>query len=404
MELTDLELEIQRRYRLNEPYFNERSRRIFAATEVLVLGFGGVLIVHRATGLARSTIGRGLLELRSGAAFDGRVRHQGGGRWTLSKRDPKLKEDLEQVVKDHIKGNPMGPLMWVSKSVDKIADALRSMGHQICSSSVNSLLKELDYRRLSNRKMEELGNSPDRNAQFEHINKTAQEFIEDGQPVVSVDTKKKENIGNFKNPGTDYRPQGQPDRVRVHDFVDKEKGKAAPYGVYDIADNSGFVSVGIDHDTAEFAVNSLRSWWYAVGRFRYPNARCLMITADGGGSNGSRVKLWKIELQKLADELGIEITVCHFPPGCSKWNKIEHRLFCHITQNWRGTPLVDLLTIVELIGATKTKTGLTVECILDPRTYQSGIKITEQQMLGLNIKRNDFRPDWNYTIMPNLDG
>lgn len=284
----------------------------------------------------------------------------------------------------------------------KFAAALAELGHKVSAATVPTLLTTIGYCRQVNRKSYEGGKHPDRGSQFEHINEQAEKCIAEGQPVISVDTKKKENIGDFRNPGSDYHPLGTPEQVRVHDFIDKKLGKAVPYGVYDVAANSGFVTIGIDHDTAQFAVNSIRSWWYSLGKQRYPNAKRLMITADGGGSNGSRVRLWKVELQILADELGMEINVCHYPPGCSKWNKIEHRLFCHITQNWRGKPLVSLQTIVELIGATTTTKGLTVKSVADTRTYQSAIKVTDAQLNALNITRHPFRPEWNYTIAPSI--
>jgi len=290
--------------------------------------------------------------------------------------------------------------LWVSKSHAKLAAALGAMGHQVAASSIPKLLGELNYSRQVNRKTKEGSHHPDRNGQFEHIDKQARAFQAADQPVISVDTKKKELIGDYKNPGSDYRPQGSPAAVNVHDFPDKELGKVVPYGVYDIAADAGCVSVGIDHDTAEFAVNSIRRWHDAMGRERYPNADRLMITADGGGSNGTRVRLWKIELQKLADETGLTLSVCHYPPGTSKWNKIEHRMFCHITQNWRGKPLTTRMTVVELIAATTTKTGLQVRCELDTNTYEKGIKVSDAEMAALNIKGDAFHPEWNYTISP----
>jgi hypothetical protein len=392
--------EIRRRYLLLRPHMSERDRRLFAASEARAFGFGGIEAVARATGIARSTIGRGLKELDTGTLPDGVVRRKGGGRRFLTEHDPQLLPDLRRIVEPNTMGDPMRPLLWVSKSWVKIADALKALGHKISPNSVGPLLEQIGYRRQFNRKTEEGGSHPDRNAQFEYINRQAQEFIEQGQPAISVDTKKKEIIGNFKNAGSDYGPAGHPEMVRVHDFMDKDNGKAVPYGVYDLATNTAYVSVGIDHDTAEFAVNSVHAWWFSMGQTRYPDAKRLMITADGGGSNGSRVRLWKRELQKLADELQIEIVVSHYPPGCSKWNKIEHRLFCHITQNWRGKPLVSRVAIVELIAATTTKTGLVVKSQLDERTYQPGINVTDEEMNQINIIRATFRPEWNYTIAP----
>jgi hypothetical protein len=396
------ERQIRCRYILALPYMSEQDRRIFAATEARAFGYGGIEAVARATGIAHSTIGRGLKDLDSGSLPTGSIRRKGGGPRFLTEQDPELLSSLQRIIEPETMGDPMRPLLWVSKSWAKIAEALTGMGHKISPNSVGPLLEQLGYRRQLNRKTDEGSDHPDRSAQFEYINSQARQFIKDSQPVISVDTKKKENLGNFKNPGTDYRPDGHPDEVRVHDFVDKEKGKVVPYGIYDLATNTGYVSVGIDHDTAEFAVNSIRSWWYAMGRDRYPDAKRIMITADGGGSNGSRVRLWKQELQKLADEIGIPIVVSHYPPGCSKWNKIEHRLFCHITQNWRGKPLISRIAVIELLAAITTKTGLTVRSQLDERTYQAGIKITEDEMKQINITRNSFCPDWNYTISPNV--
>lgn len=330
----------------------------------------------------------------------GRVRRAGSGRRPLSEKDPSLLEDLRCLVEPATLGDPMRPLLWVSKSHAKLAAALAALGHSLCANTVRKLLRYLGYSRQGNRKAEEGSHHPDRDAQFEHINAEALAFQGAGQPVISVDTKKKELVGNYKNAGSDYRPGGQPQRVKVHDFADKKLGKAIPYGVYDVADNSGWVNVGVDHDTAAFAVNTIRRWLDVMGRQRYPDAHSLMITADCGGSNGARLRLWKVELQKLADETGLAITVYHYPPGTSKWNKIEHRLFCHITQNWRGKPLTSRRAIVELIAATTTTTGLTVACELDTNLYPKGIKVSDAELKSVNIKANDFHPDWNYTISP----
>jgi hypothetical protein len=394
------ELSIRNRYCEVAEHLDERSRRLIAAVEARAAGMGGVAAVSRATGTARSTIGRGLKELDQTTPLAGAVRRPGGGRRSLVEKDPSVLSDLENIVAPSTIGDPMQLLRWVSKSHDKLAAALVGLGHQVSAATIPALLELIGYRRQANRKSYEGVSHPDRGEQFEHIDEQAREHIVQGEPVISVDAKKKENIGDFKNVGTDYRPQGTPDHVRMHDFIDKVLGKAVPYGVYDLAQNSGFVAVGIDHDTAQFAVNSIRTWWYLVGKDLYPNAKRLMITADGGGSNGSRVRLWKVELQKLADELQIEIDVCHYPPGCSKWNKIEHRLFCHITQNWRGRPLLSLQTIIELIGATTTTKGLTVKSIADTRTYESGIKVADAELEALNIHGHSFRPQWNYTIAP----
>ena len=335
------------------------------------------------------------------AAFDLAQQGRRAGGWTPLLRDRSTPpEDLQRLLEPATLGDPMRLLVWVSKSHAKLAAALRSMGHQVSASRIPQLLERLNYRRQVNRKTKEGSHHPDRDAQFEHINKQVMAFQAAGQPVISVDTKKKELVGDYKNSGSDYRPEGCPDKVNVHDFVDKELGKAIPYGVYDISANAGYVSVGIDHDTAEFAVNSIHRWREMMGQERYPATDRLMITADGGGSNGSRVRLWKVKLQELADTTGLTLVVCHYPPGTSKWNKIEHRMFCHITQNWRGRPLTSRLAIVELIAATTTKTGLTVRCELDTNAYSKGIKVSDAEMANLNIKGDAFHPEWNYTISP----
>src|SRR6202048_4669316 len=379
---------------------DERGRRVFAAGEVRAAGWGGLAAVSGITGLAPSTIGRGLKDLDAAPPPKGRERRKGGGRRHLSSRDATLIEDLRSIIEPATLGDPMRPLLWVSKSHDKVADALRKQGHEISASSVKRLLPTLGYSRQSNRKADEGSKHPDRNLQFGHINAKAIAAQAAGQPVMSVDTKKKELVGNYKNGGTDYRPKGDPRRVKVHDFEDKELGKVVPYGVYDVGANAGWVSVGITSDTAEFAVQSIRCWLERMGRQQYPDARELTVTADCGGSNGARVRLWKLELQKLADETGLVIRVHHYPPGTSKWNKIEHRLFSHITQNWRSRPLTDRLAVVEFIGATTTKTGLKVASALDTRSYQKGIKISKAEMKGLDITGDQFHPEWNYTIRP----
>jgi Rhodopirellula transposase DDE domain len=379
---------------------NERSRRLFAAAEALTAGHGGIAATSRATGVARSTIGRGLKDLADPNALSGAIRRPGSGRPTLTAVNPDLLEALSRIVEPATMGDPERLLVWVSKSHAKLAATLCGMGHQIAKSSIPKLLGRLKFSRQVNRKTLDGSGNPDRNAQFEHINATAVTTQALGQPVISIDTKKKELVGSFKNGGSDYRPEGCPDKVNVHDFVDKTLGKAVPYGVYDIAANAGCVSIGIDNDTAQFSVNSIRRWLHLMGYARYPGMTQLMITADGGGSNGSRVRLFKVELQKLADETGLSLKVCHYPPGTSKWNKIEHRLFCHITQNWRGKPLISRQVVVELIAATTTATGLTVRCELDTRTYPKGIKISDAEMAALNIEGNAFHPEWNYTIFP----
>jgi len=383
---------------------DERGRRLFAAGEVQAAGRGGLEAISRITGLARSTIGRGLKDLDGAPLPKGRVRREGGGRRHLSSRDATLIDDVRRIVEPATLGDPMRPLLWVSKSHDKLAAALQKMGHQISANSVKRLLPTLGYSRQSNRKADEGSRHPDRNAQFEHINGKVIAAQAAGQPVISVDTKKKELIGNYKNAGTDYRPTGDPRRVKVHDFEDKELGKIVPYGVYDVGANAGWVSVGITSDTAEFAVASIRRWLDQMGRQRYPQAGELTITADCGGSNGARVRLWKVELQKLADATRLMLHVHHYPPGTSKWNKIEHRLFCHITQTWRGRPLTDRMAVVELIAATTTKAGLKVASALDTRTYQKGIKVSDAEMRTLDIEGDAFHPEWNYTIRPRSAG
>jgi Rhodopirellula transposase DDE domain len=379
---------------------DERGRRLFAAGEVRTAGWGGLAVVSGITGLARSTINRGEDDLDAAPLPKGQVRRIGGGRKAVSEADPGLVAELERLVEPATLGDPMRPLIWVSKSMNKLAATLTEMGHPISADTVRKELVKLGFSRQSNRKADEGSKHPDRNAQFEHINAKVVAAQAARQPVISVDTKKKELIGNFKNGGTDYRPKGDPRRVNVHDFEDKELGKVVPYGVYDVAANAGFVSVGITSDTAEFAVQSIRCWLQRMGRQRYPKARKLTITADCGGSNGARVRLWKVELQKLADETRLVLCVHHYPPGTSKWNRIEHRLFCHITQNWRGRPLTDRVAVVELIGATTTKAGLKVECALDPRTYEKGIKVSDAEMGTLDITGDTFHPEWNYTIRP----
>lgn len=393
-------LGIQQRWEADGSKRDERGRRVFAASETRAAGRGGLAAVSAITGLARSTIGRGIKDLEAEPPPRGRVRREGGGPRPLSERDPTLLADLERLVEPATRGDPERPLLWVSKSLDKLASALGDMGHAISPGSVRKLLTQLGFSRQANRKAAEGASHPDRNAQFEHIAAQVAAAQAAAEPVISVDTKKKELVGDFKNGGTDYRPMGDPCRVRVHDFEDKQLGKVAPYGVYDVTADEAWVSVGITADTAAFAVQSIRTWLQRMGRARYPHARELTITADCGGSNGARVRLWKLELQKLADESGLVIHVHHYPPGTSKWNKIEHRLFCRITQNWRGRPLTDRLAVVELIGATTTKTGLKVECALDTRNYEKGVRVSDAEMASLDITGDPFHPEWNYTITP----
>jgi hypothetical protein len=383
------------------PHLDERGRRSFAAAEARSAGYGGIAAVARATGIAPSTIGRGLDELDGLSDVPaGRNRRAGGGRKALTTTDPAVLDDLLALVSPSERGDPMSPLRWTCKGLRRLASELRAMGHKISHTVVGELLKGENFSLQANRKTREGDSHPDRDAQFALISASVSCALAEQQPVISVDTKKKELVGDFKNAGREWRPQGDPEEVRVHDFLIAELGRAVPYGIYDLAANAGWVSVGVDHDTAEFAVQAIRRWWYGVGRMRYPGARKLTITADGGGSNGSRVRLWKRELQKLANELGLQISVHHLPPGTSKWNKIEHRLFSFISMNWRAKPLVSYRVIVDLISATTTKTGLTVQCELDTRSYPKGIVVTDREMAEINIIRDEFHGEWNYTLRP----
>jgi len=384
------------------PLLDERSRRRWAASEARLIGHGGVSAVAEATGLARRTIYRGLEDLEDRASVgNDRVRRRGGGRKSRTTEDPTLLSDLKSLLEPVTRGDPMRRQLWTSLSLRKLHAEMRRRGHDVSHPVVGDCLRKLHYSLQANRKVHEGSEHMDRNAQFEYINKKAGSFVKDGQPVISVDTKKKELIGNFKNSGREWRPQGKPEEVNVHDFIDPKLKRAVPYGVYDINNNTGWVSVGTDHDTAAFAVNAIRRWWKAMGKKRYPKPKGLLVTADGGGSNGYRVRLWKIELQKLADELKYPITVCHLPPGTSKWNKIEHRLFSFISINWRGKPLRSFRTIVELIATTTTETGLTVRAELDEKKYPKGIKVSDVQLATVNLFPHDFRGEWNYTIAPN---
>jgi hypothetical protein len=383
------------------PVLTERSRRIWAATEAQALGHGGIAIVERATGISRSTIARGIRETRAGATFDSdRTRRVGGGRKKAAEKDATLMADLEALVEPTASGDPQSPLRWTSKSVRRLAGELKAMGHRASHRLVADLLQASGYSLQANRKTLDGPQHPDRDAQFRYINEQVRGCQKRGQPAVSVDTKKKELVGDFKNGGREWRPKGDAEPVRVHDFVIPEKGKAIPYGVYDLHRNEGWVSIGIDHDTASFAVNAIRRWWKLMGRTVYGDNTTLLITADSGGSNGSRVRLWKWELQKFADRTGLSITVCHFPPGTSKWNKIEHRLFSYIAMNWRGKPLVSLAAIVSLIGSTTTTAGLRIRSEIDEGSYPQGVAPTKQQVARINIERHSFHGDWNYTIHP----
>jgi transposase len=395
------EAAIKRRFEQVASKLNERARRLVAASEALALGWGGISAVSRATGLSRKAISHGITELQEEEGIgEGRIRRTGGGRKTTVSKDASLREDLERLVEPVTRGDPQSPLRWTCKSVRKLAEELRKRGHQVSHELVSQLLHELGYSLQANRKTREGGDHPDRNAQFEHVNAQAEAFLAAGDPVVSVDAKKKELVGDFKNPGREWGPQGQPEEVRVYDFPISGLGRATPYGVYDLGQNAGWVNVGMDHDTAAFAVESIRRWWEAVGQYQYREAKRLLISADGGGSNGSRVRLWKWELQQLADETGLAITVCHLPPGTSKWNKIEHRLFAWISQNWRGKPLTSYAVILQLIAATTTEAGLTVQCQLDTNTYPTGRKVSDEEMATLSILPDTFHGEWNYTIQP----
>ncbi|WP_209882196.1 ISAzo13 family transposase [Rhizobium leguminosarum] len=392
---------IKARFETLAPYLDERARRLLAATEARAAGRGGVTAVSAATGVARSTIGRGLTELRTAdARLERRVRRPGGGRRPKIETEPGLLAALEELVQSAIRGDPEAALLWVSRSQRHLAGALAQRGFTASQKLVGRLLRKLGFSLQANKKTLEGASHPDRDTQFEHINEKIKQFQAAGQAAISVDTKKKELVGDFKNGGRELRPKGGPEPVRVHDFKIPELGKVAPYGVYDITNNSGWVNVGIDHDTAAFAVESIRRWWNVLGKSRYPGSTGLLITADCGGSNGARVRLWKRELQSFANETGLAITVAHHPPGTSKWNRIEHRLFAFITQNWRGKPLVSHEVIVQLIGATTTANGLDVQCCLDENDYPKAIKITDPEMNAINIDRDPFHGEWNYTISP----
>lgn len=397
-------LSIRKRYELLSDRLNERQIREFAGVEAKVFGRGGLTAVSRATGLAINTVRRGLAELEEPAEGSrSRIRRSGGGRKKLREKDSGLVAALEQLVEPFTRGDPMRPLRWTCKSVRRLAQELGQQGHPISPAKVAELLAEIGYSLQSHRKRDEGKGHLDRDAQFGFINERVLAFQETSDPVISVDTKKKELIGAYRNAGREWRPQGQPEEVKVYDFIDPLMGKAIPYGVYDIANNEGWVSVGCDHDTSEFAVESIRRWWTRMGAARYPDAKRLLITADGGGSNSSRCHQWKWCLSKLSTEIGVKITVCHFPPATSKWNKIEHRLFCHITQNWRGKALVSHEVIVDLIASTTTKAGLKVRAQADESLYQTKLKPSAEQMAAINITKAEFHGEWNYTISPEIE-
>jgi transposase len=392
---------VRQRFTVLDRVLDEKSRRLLVAAESKAWGRGGISAVSQTTGVSRQVIRQGLRELEQSPTHPaGRIRRPGGGRKRVRQKDPSLVADLEKLVEPTTRGDPESCLRWTCQSVRKLAAELARMGHEVSYPVVAELLHEMGYSLQANRKTKEGDSHPDRNAQFEHINAKVQQYIGLQQPVISVDTKKKELVGDFKNSGQDWRPRGEPEKVRVHDFVIPELGRAAPYGIYDLAQNTGWVSVGVDHDTASFAVETIRRWWHAMGMEKYPQARRLLITADGGGSNGSRLRLWKLELQMLADEIGLAIAVSHFPPGTSKWNKIEHRLFSFISKNWRGQPLTSLKVIVSLIAGTTTRKGLKVHAEIDDRPYPAGIKVPDQQMAQINLRREEFHGEWNYEILP----
>jgi hypothetical protein len=395
---------IQTKFLSLAPDLNERSRRMWAAVEAASLGRGGPSAVAAATGMSRNTIRAGLRALREGSSRaalpPGRIRQSGGGRKPLTQTCGGLSQTLRSLVESSTRGDPESPILWTCKSTRRLAKELTALGCPASYRTVGRLLRAWDYSLQSNRKVREGANHPDRNAQFEYISRQVRSFQRRGQPVISVDTKKKELVGDFRNAGREWRPKGQPLEVRVHDLLDKDLGKAIPYGVYDVTRNEAWVSVGIDHDTAEFAAGAIGRWWSKMGRPRYPQARELYVTADGGGSNGARCRLWKVALQKLANRTGLRLVVSHLPPGTSKWNKIEHRLFCHITQNWRGRPLVSHEIIVKLIGNTTTAQGLRVRAALDRRHYPAGKKVTPKELAQLNLLPAGFHGDWNYTIIP----
>lgn len=408
MDTTDV---IREKFQVLSGRLDEATLRLWAAVEARTLGRGGVSAVAQASGLSRTTLYAGLHELDAPRSREQRptggrdpIRAKGGGRKKLTAKDPTLLRDLDALVEPTARGDPQSPLRWTCKSTPRLAKELTDRGHAVSQRTVCDLLAQLDYSLQAPRKTREGGKQPDRDAQFRYIADLAAQYQATGEPVISVDTKKKELVGDFKNGGREWQPKGTPEEVRVYDFIDPALGKGAPYGVYDVRANQGWVSVGITHDPAEFAVASIRRWWRAMGQPLYPQARRLLITADGGGSNGYRVRLWRVQLQKLADELGMTVQVCHFPPGTSKWNKIEHRMFCHITQNWRGRPLLSREVVVNLIGNTTTAEGLRIQAQLDDHHYAAGIKVTDQELAELAIERDEFHGEWNYRLKPRIQG
>lgn len=396
-----MEAKLAVKYKKIFPMLTERQRRMVAASDAEYLGHGGIVAVSKASGMSRSTITIGMRELESGTLVENeRIRKEGGGRKTLFETDPALEKDMDLIISPVTRGDPDSPLVWCSKSLRNIATALESKGHKISHNAVGMLLKDQGYSLQANRKTHEGGNHADRDGQFEFINNQAGAYLTMGQPVISVDCKKKELIGNFKNSGREWEPEKTHTEVNAYDFIDKKLGKAVPYGIYDIYKNEGWVNVGISKDTAKFALSGIRTWWEQMGKLSYPNAKELLITADGGGSNSSRSRLWKMEIQKFSDETGMQVRVCHFPPGTSKWNKIEHKLFAFISMNWRGKPLTSLQVIVNLIGATKSTSGLKVKASIDETIYEKGVKISDEDFKKLNIEKDEFHGEWNYIIKP----
>ena len=396
--------QLKRKFHSAWPHLDERTRRIMAASEAVSLGYGGISVVRLACGLSRKAISKGIRELEGEAQpLVGRIRRPGAGRKSITQSDPRLMQALEQLIDEQTRGDPESALRWICKSTRTIAGELAHQKHPVSHMKVAQMLHDLDYSLQSNRKTEEGADHPDRDAQFRHINVTVKKCLRQGSPVISVDTKKKELVGNYHNSGQQWLPAKQPRKVQGHDFPSPEIPRAYPYGIYDIGRNAGFVNVGTDHDTGTFAVASIRGWWRSEGKRIYPQAKTILITADGGGSNGWRLRLWKLELQKFADQTGVRIAVCHFPPGTSKWNKIEHRLFSFISSNWRGEPLRDYETVVNLIAATTTAKGLKVTCRLDRRKYPTGREVSDAEMQRVNLERNKFHGEWNYIIKPNVD-
>jgi hypothetical protein len=395
---------IKEKYRLIKPFLNELTRRLWSAVEAKSLGSGGIQFVSQITGQSRTTITRGIKELQTSELVEGqnRIRKEGGGRKASLEKSPEIEKALLQLIEPTVRGEPESPLLWTTKSLRKLAEELKKQNHSISHTLVGQILKDNDFSLQANSKTDEGKSHPDRDAQFNYIHAKVQAFQNARNPVISVDAKKKELIGNYKNKGVEWQEKKNPVKVKVYDFLSEAEGKVTPYGVYDIANNKGWVNVGIDKDTAEFAVQTIRNWWYQMGKELYANAKNLLITADSGGSNGVRVRLWKKELQVLANETQMEISVCHFPPGTSKWNKIEHRLFSHITKNWRARPLISYEVVVNLIAGTTTKKGLEIKCELDHKSYARGKKVTDKELSAINLSRDDFHGDWNYSIRPTV--